>query len=112
MKKSFIAGLGAVMASVGLIACSTPSLAWGGFGFRHPRRAEVLGRDRGLNGELNRDYGHLGGHFGQLKSEDRAIRAQEQADARFNGGYITRGEKAQLNREENHVQRQINRDLR
>ncbi len=30
--------------------------------------------------------------------------------SRANGGYITRGEQAQLNREENGVQRQIDRD--
>jgi len=86
-----------------------PSFA-GGWGQQHPRRAEVLGRDRNINNRLNNDRGNLGGNYGRLKSEDRAIRSQEQADARLNGGYITRGEQHQLNREENHLNSQIRQD--
>jgi hypothetical protein len=81
------------------------------FAQRHPRRAEVLRRDTVLNRSINRDYGRLDGHFGQLKREDQIVRRQEQLDARFNRGHITRGEQAQLNREENHIRNQINRDL-
>ena len=48
----------------------------------HPRRAEVLGRDNGLNREINNDAGHLNGQYGQLKkSKDQGIRAQEQTEA-------------------------------
>jgi hypothetical protein len=94
-----------------LLATScTASFAWGGFAANHPRRAEVLGRDNHINNRINNDRGQLGGHYGQLKSEDRAIRQQEQADARFNGGHITKGEQNQLNHEENHVNNQIRRD--
>jgi len=89
----------------------SPSLAYGGWGWHHPARAEVLRRDNNLNRELNHDYGHLSGHYGQLKAEDAGIRRQEQFEAAMNGGHLTRGETVQLNREENHVQRQINRDL-
>jgi hypothetical protein len=87
----------------------SPSFARG-WAQQHPRRAEVLGRDNNINNRLNADRGSLGGNYGRLKSEDRAIRAQEQADARYNGGYITRGEQHQLNREENHLNNQIGRD--
>jgi hypothetical protein len=73
----------------------------GSFAQNHPRRAEVLGRDNNLNNQLTADKGNLDGHYGQLSREDSAI---------FNGGYITKGEQNQLNREENHVQNQINRD--
>ena len=83
----------------------------GDFAENHPRRAEVLHRDHALNREVQADKGDLSGHYGQLRREDRAIRHQEQSDARANGGYITAREQAQLNREENHVQRQINRDV-
>ena len=89
------------------VMSSLPSFAWG----CHPRQHEVLGRDAHLNRELNRDYGRLHGHFGQLKSEDRAIRRQEQRDFRRNGGFLTRGEQMRLNHEENHLQHQINRDF-
>jgi len=80
------------------------------FGQQHPRRAEVLGRDNGLNNQINNDEGHLSGQYGALKQDDQAIRRQEQADARANGGYITTGQQQQLNREENQLQRQVYRD--
>jgi hypothetical protein len=105
-----------LMAAVSAIAmCGfsvLPASAYGGFWFNHPRRAEVLHRDAALNRELNCDRGLLSGHYGQLKAEDRAIHRQEQRDAFFDGGHITRGEQFRLNQEENHLQRQINRDYR
>ncbi len=99
------------LAVLGLVAFSsiTPSFA-NGFDNRHPRRGEVLNRAGNLNSRINANRGNLGGHFGQLKREDRSIVAQQRRDARMNGGYITRGQQAQLNREENHVSNQIRRD--
>jgi hypothetical protein len=88
----------------------SPSYAGGYWGAKHPRRAEVLGRDNRLNQRIMANRGNLDGHYRQLMREDRSIRAQEQADARFNGGYITKGEQHQLNREENRLNRQIQRD--
>jgi hypothetical protein len=107
MKLSNIA-LSALALSV-LFVGNAPSYA-GNFRQNHPRRAEVLGRDRNLNQRINNDKGQLGGHYGQLKNEDRSIRRQEQRDARINGGFITKGQKAHLNKEENRVNRQIQRD--
>jgi hypothetical protein len=108
--RSFAKAAGISAMSLGVILCSSvPSYA-GTFKQNHPRRAEVLGRDNNQNRQLNRNFGNLGGHYGQLKSEDAGIRRQEQRDARINGGYITKGQQAQLNREENHVERQIQRD--
>ena len=80
------------------------------FAQKHPRRAQVLNRDGNLNRNINADKGHLNGHYGQLKREDQSIHRQEQRDARTDGGHITKGEQHQLNHEENHVRRQINRD--
>jgi hypothetical protein len=97
----------AAVAAFALTFLSTlPSFAW-----YHPRQHEVLGRDNHINRELNNDYGHLNGHFGQLRAEDRSIRRQEQRDFRQNGGFLTRGQDRRLNHEENHMQHQINRDL-
>lgn len=98
----------------GVCLTQQPSLAWGwgGFANRHPRRAEVLTRDHIERNELRADRGNLGGHYGQLMHEDRSIQHQEQRDARINGGFITRGQQNQLNREENRLQRQTNRDFR
>ena len=97
---------------IGAVAVQQPSLAWGQFAVNHPRRAEVLRRDGFERNELRADRGMLGGHYNQLMREDRGIRHQEQRDARINGGFITRGQQGQLNREENRLQRQTDRDFR
>jgi hypothetical protein len=97
----------AALAAVAITLASTlPSFAWD----NHPRRREVLNRDNNINRQINNNRGNLGGHFGQLKAEDRQIRNQERREFRNNGGHLTRGQQKQLNREENHVQRQVNRD--
>jgi hypothetical protein len=110
-----------------MIVSSSSSAAWAGgfshptfhfhpssggshFSQVHPRRAEVLGRDRNLNNNINADRGHLGGQYNHLESQDRSIRAQEQRDARQNGGYITKGQQGQLNREENALRNETKYD--
>ena len=82
----------------------------GHFAQRHPRRAEVLHRDNHLNNKINQDRGQLGGHYGQLNREDNSIKRQEQRDSRINGGFITKGQQKHLNQEENRLNRQTNRD--
>lgn len=42
-----------------------------------------------------------------MRADDRAIRAEERADAAVNGGHITRAEQAQINRQENANSRTI-----
>ena len=97
--------------AVGLILSSTTSaLANRSFAQVHPRRAEVLGRDNRLNNRINNNYGNLGGHYGQLEHQNNQIRQQEQNDARRNGGYITRGQQGQLNREENSLSNEVRMD--
>jgi hypothetical protein len=78
----------------------------------HPGRSEVLGRDANLNNQINQDKGQLGGNYGQLKSEDKSIRHQEQVDAARNGGHLTGQEYQHLNREETALSRQIGADHR
>lgn len=82
----------------------------GSFAAHHPRRAEVLHRDRHEQHRLNRDKGHLGGNYNHLSHEDRSIHRQERRDKNRNGGYITKGQQHHLNREENRLNRQIHRD--
>lgn len=77
----------------------------------HPRRTEVLSRDNRLNYQLNRNYGNLDGQYGSLKQDQRSIRQQAQADARANGGYITKAQQAQLNQQENQMRQQMRQDL-
>jgi hypothetical protein len=94
-----------------VLLLSTGSASWARtFAQRHPRRAEVLHRDNNINNRINADKGHLDGHYSQLKREDRSVAHQEQRDARINGGYITKGQKYHLNREENRINNQIRHD--
>ena len=98
------------LSAAGLVLTSaSPSFA-GKFAQNHPRRAQVLHRTGNLNNRMNKNYGNLGGHYGQLKHQDARIHNQERRDARQNGGYITKGQQQQLNREENHVSKEIRQD--
>ena len=84
-----------------------------GFDQEHPRRAEVIKR---LNSEdIRINAGQREGELGrkqarQLRNEDRAIHAEERADAALNHGHITKGEQRHLNRQEDQLSRQIHRD--
>jgi hypothetical protein len=86
--------------------------AWAKEGVKeeHPRRAEVMKRDRHLAGQTNKDYGHLSGHYNQLQKQDAAIRAQTRADMQKNGGYLTKGQQKQINGEENTLRSEISAD--
>ena len=74
------------------------------FAAEHPRRNQVNKRvdnqrtrinDGVRNGELSK------GQARQLRANDRAIKAQEHAEVKANGGHLTKPEQRQLNREEN-----------
>lgn len=103
--------IAALFLSIGMISISADQASFAR-GCAHPRRAEVLGRDRNLGREINHDYGHLGGHYGQLQREDNHIRREEQRDFVRNGGYLTGRQQASLNRQENRLQNQISHDWR
>ena len=112
MNTSKLIAVTAVAAALMVSVASGASFAKGVFATNHPRRAEVLGRDRALNRTLFSDRGHLGGNFGSLRQQDRSIRQQAQADAKANGGYITSAQKQQLNQQENGLRQQMNQDYR
>ena len=83
------------------------------FAQKHPRRAQVLHRANGQERWENRAFRNgkiTGRQDARLHREDQAIKRQEQRDARINGGYITKGQQRQLNREENHVHNQLIHD--
>jgi Skp family chaperone for outer membrane proteins len=74
------------------------------FATEHPRRNQVNKRvdnqrariNEGVkNGELSK------GQARQLRANDRAIKAQEHAEVKANGGHLTKAEQRQLNQEEN-----------
>jgi len=89
---------------------SAATFAEGRFERNHPRRAEVLGRDRNLRQDIRSEHGNLHGQAGNLMAQDRRIQRQERRDARMNGGHITGQEERRLNREQNRLHREIRRD--
>jgi hypothetical protein len=95
----------AVVASL-IVVLGTPSWATEA----HPRRAEVMNRDRHLAHEMNKDYGHLSGHYNQLQKQDAAIRNQTRNDMQKNGGYLTKAQQKQLNGEENTLRSEVSAD--
>jgi len=95
-------------AALGLSATSASAETW--WQFHHPRRAEVNERLAIQNFRINREVreGDLSPwQARRLHREDFALRGEERAMARYNGGYITRGEQHFLNRQENQVSRRI-----
>ncbi|MBV8421926.1 MAG: hypothetical protein JOZ26_18110 [Hyphomicrobiales bacterium] len=76
----------------------------------HPRQSEVLRRDareRSAIREERREGDISGAKARRLLSEDRAIAREDHAMARADGGYITRADQRQMNRQENRVARQL-----
>jgi hypothetical protein len=76
----------------------------GNFAKEHPGRDEVNTRvhnqrariDQGIkNGTLDKQQAQ------QLRANDRAIKQQEHADVKANGGYLTGAQQKQINHEEN-----------
>ena len=83
----------------------------GKFAHKHARRNEVNKRVKNQRQAINRDEkdGKLTKAQGnQLKANDRAIKEQEHADVKKNGGHITKGEQKQLNQEEDANRKLIN----
>ncbi len=74
------------------------------FATEHPRRNEVNKRVDNQRARINE--GEKSGKLTpeqaqQLRANDRAIKQQEHADVKANGGHLTRAEQKQLNQEEN-----------
>jgi hypothetical protein len=74
------------------------------FAHQHPRRNEVNKRVANQRARIN--HGVKSGKLTaqqtrQLKADDRAIKRQEHADVKANGGHLTKPEQKQLNQEEN-----------
>jgi hypothetical protein len=105
--------------SLALVAAfAAPSFAEGKEGKKdwnkeHPRRHEVNKRLRNQNkrvkdgvedGKLTKDQAQ------QIHKEDRNIRKEERRDAAKHGGHITKAEQNKINRQENRVSNQINKD--
>ena len=76
----------------------------GQFAKKHPRRNQVNKRVKNQRARINKNVasGKLTPQQAQqLKANDRAIKQQEHADVKANGGYLTKGQQKQINQEEN-----------
>ena len=80
------------------------------FDRHHPRRDQVMDRTQRQNHRITRqvregELTHAQAHA--LRTGDRSIRQQQRADARANGGYITKQQQKNLNKELNANSKQI-----
>jgi len=112
MKKILILSLGLIsmLCLVSIKAGAEDQKDWNK---EHPRRAEVNKRLANQNRRINQGVksGQLTKDGAQkLKAEDRSIRRRERRMAAKNGGHITKAQEKQLNKEENAVSRQIQRE--
>jgi hypothetical protein len=74
------------------------------FATQHPRRNQVNKRVKNQRARINQGVksGELSkGQAQQLRANDNAIKAQEHADVKANGGHLTGAEQKQINQEEN-----------
>ncbi len=103
----------ALLVAMGLVlACgaATGASAETRWGAEHPRQHEVFHRLAVQNHRIRteRREGEISGREAhRLHVADRRIAHQDRRDARINGGFITKGQQRQLNREENGVGRHI-----
>ncbi|WEK44866.1 MAG: hypothetical protein P0Y64_08860 [Candidatus Sphingomonas colombiensis] len=108
MKTSRIAMIACALTTVaGLSTAASAETRWAR---HHPRQHEVLKRSHHQIARINRERreGEITGAQARAdRAADHAIMRQDHADARANGGYITRGEQHQLNAEENAQSRTI-----
>jgi hypothetical protein len=98
------------VAAMTLAGLATPSFAQSDWQQTHPRRAEVNGRLANQNRRIHqeRKSGQITrAQAAQMHHEDHAIRGEERAMARTNGGHVTKTEQRALNQQENQVSRQI-----
>ena len=94
------------------LSASSVFAAKGNFEKRHPRRAQVIKREKNemKKNEAAEETGKITERQEKsLNRKDQLIRREEQADAAAHGGQITKGEQRDLNRQENSVNRERRR---
>lgn len=100
------------VASFVVAGLAVPAFAETQWERNHPRRDQVNDRIQNQMHRINQDErrGELSpGQARALRQQDRSVLRQERRDARMDGGHITRGEQARLNRELNGINREIPR---
>jgi hypothetical protein len=104
MNKVIFAALVLMLSLAGAVRAENPGNPTGAkgskFAKQHPRRNEVNKRVKNQRKRIN-DSNLSAAQKKQLKANDNAIKAQEHADVKANGGHLTKGEQKQINQEEN-----------
>ncbi len=98
------------MIALSLLAIGFQASAGESFKEKHPRRAEVNQRARNEDKRIAQGLktGKLTpAEAQQLKGEVAGVKAQEKAEVKANGGYLTKTEQKQLNQELNQDSKQI-----
>jgi len=109
LKTIMLAAMGVAIAGG---AVATNANAETRFQATHPRRVEVNNRLAVQNLRIRqaRREGLISPRKAALlHAQDHAIRREERIDARFNHSHLTRGEQHAMNRQENRVNRELNR---
>ena len=97
-------------AALALFMALPPSASAGEFRRKHPRRAEVNRRERNQekrirdgveDGKLTKEQAS------QLRADEKAIKTQERAEVKANGGSLTKGQQKDLNQELNAESKKI-----
>jgi hypothetical protein len=92
-----------------VLGASAPVLA-GSFAQNHPRRAQVNGRFAQMNTRLSGSYGHLGGQYQNLEHQSNRYENQMHQDVKANGGYLTKSEQGQFNRDYSKLGQKVSAD--
>ena len=106
-----IVALGLISTSI--FAQSAPAAApapAGNFDKTHPRRAQVNSRLQNQNARVDNkvaDGKMSKGEAAKIHGQDKAIHHEEKRDAAANGGHITKAEQKHINKQENHVSKEI-----
>jgi hypothetical protein len=108
-KSIMLAAIGVAMAATATAGAASAETR---FQAHHPRRVEVNHRLAVENARIHeaRREGRITPHKAAiLHARVHAIRKEERIDARLDKSHITRGEQRALNRQENGVNRALNR---
>jgi hypothetical protein len=94
-----------LLTPTGLVLAENPGNPTGGeFAKKHPRRNEVNQRTKNERKRINeglKDGTLTPEQAKQLRANDRAIKKQEHAEVKANGGHLTKAQQKQLNQELN-----------
>jgi hypothetical protein len=102
-----------VMSFLALAVLMGSSSSFADFKQRHPRRYEVNQREKNQQRRIASGIasGKMSAQQAQhIEGQEAAIKSQEVADVKANGGYLTKPEQRQLNRELNGVSKEIYTD--